>query len=237
MGRWRCSVLFVLVTLLLVPPPAPAQEIPLGQSTLIGYWPATVSFAGPGGTVTWSSTTLAFSYDARSLSSPYGFRLRYAASRQASWSFSGGSGQDAIWSVDVTVGGPFARAFAGYGSTTWENTDTGGVTLIESTTGVRVGADIILPLAPGWSVHAGGVWTPAARTTITAPAISSTDEAAGSVLEYGVSLRYEPGSWFVDVGYRGLSTRYGTLSGGAFAGGCPCSTAWRGFTLGFGARF
>ena len=237
MSRQRRVCLAVFAILLASPLPAPAQESPFSQSSVIGYWPAHVSFAGPGGTVTWTSTILVLDYQTQHRSSPLGFRLRYAVGRQGSWSFAGASGHDTIWSADVTYAWGSGGLFAGYGSTTWENTDSAGMRLIESTAGVRLGAEVVVPLAPNWSAHAGGVWSPLARTTVTSPAVFSTDTAFGSVLEYGVSLRYGPGSWFVEAGYRGLTTRYGTLAGGAFAGGCPCSTSWRGFTLGFGGRF
>ena len=245
MKRWRCLLLIVTAALVLLPIQAQAQAVTFGQSMAIGYWPAAVSFAGPGGTVTWRTSMLTFDYQVQSPQSPYGFRLQYATGAQEDWSFSGVSGHDTIWSIDVTFAGQFGaeestaigRVFVGYGSITWENTDSAGVHLIEATTAFRVGGDLTLPLQSKWSVHVGGVWYPLAKTTITAPVIASEDSASGSAFEYGLSLRFDADPWFVDIGYRGMSVSYGTLSGGAFAGGCPCSTNWTGYVISFGAKF
>ncbi|MGH9198885.1 MAG: hypothetical protein ACRD1T_24560 [Acidimicrobiia bacterium] len=243
MSKYVLAYLLPLV-LALSPIHVQAQETGLRQSMALGYWPAAVSFMGPGGTIDWTSSFLTLDYWAQSERSPYGVRLQYGIGAESGWSAPMASGTDAMWGIDVTFGttfgaeGPSAgvRGSLGYGSMKWDNTDTGGLQLVQTTNAFRVGADLTFGQS-NWSVNVGGRWYPSANTTVHSPALASTDSATGSALEYSATIRYGGLFWFVELGYRGTSVSYGTLSGGVLAGGCPCSTGWNGFLINLGSSF
>lgn len=249
MSSRRLAVLLAC-TLALVPQIAWGQQNAFRQTTSVGYWPAGVRFPGPGGTADWTTSFLTFEYRGEGVASPFGMRLQYAAGSESGWNTPMATGQDAIWGADLTYRqqlqgqaaggespGAVARWMLGYGSLRWDNTDPFGAQLIQTTSGFRLGGEISLPFQSSWALTAGAVWYPGARTTVASPALGSTDSASGSVVEYVVAVRYTPGTWFVDVGYRGASVSYGTLSGGVFTGGCPCSTTWNGVVVRFGAGY
>ncbi len=242
----RCLLAYILpLVLLLMPHHAQAQEASLRQSLAVGYWPASVSFNGPGGTITWTATFVTLDYWAQSEQSPYGIRLQYGIGTESAWSSPMASGTDTMWGIDITFGKSFGAdepaatvlGSIGYGSLKWDNTDTGGLQLVQTTTAYRVGAHLTVTPQSNWSFNAGATWYPSAKTTVVSPALASTDSAVGSALEYSVTLRYGGQMWFVELGYRGASVSYGTLSGGVLAGGCPCSTGWTGFLINLGSSF
>lgn len=246
----RFLAVFLACILAILPQGAWGQESALRQTTSIGYWPAAVTFPGPGGSASWTTSFFTFEYQGEAATSPLGLRLQYAVGVESAWSIPLSSGQDTIWGIDLTYRQQFQaqslpdgsrvaaiRWALGYGSLRWDNTDALGAQLIQTTSGFRVGGDAVLPFQDNWSLTANVAWYPGARTTLVAPALASEDSASGSGVEYGAAVRYSPGPWFVDVGYRGASVSYGTLSGGAFAGGCPCSTTWSGFVMRFGGSF
>lgn len=188
--------------------------------------------------------------------SHWGLHLNGMTGNQSSWSFlgSGGvslSGTDTIWSVDVSylwaqpvpenpsMNATF-RGFLGWGdakaSTNLGNLTSLGfafnsATLVEESSGFRVGFDFTYPFQSGWSINAGLAYLPSTNTTGTVVARSigsSAINAGGTGWDASGGVRYTfAGGFDVEVGYRLVRQDVNAFRA-AGVGVCPCHTQWQG---------
>lgn len=224
------------------------------------YWPTNSEFvaslADSGGNIaTWNTAMYGvdFRVDTRS---HWGLHLNAMTGNQSSWSFlgSGGvslSGTDTIWSVDVSYlwqqpvpDNPAVlttfRGFVGWGdakaSTTMGNLTSLGfafnsATLVEESSGFRVGFDFTYPFQSGWSINGGLAYFPSTNTTGTVVARSigsSAISAGGTGWDASAGIRYTfAGGFDVEAGYRLVRQNVNAFSVAGVAV-CPCHTQWTG---------
>lgn len=228
------------------------------QSIKLTIWPTSVTATTPSA-ANWSTMMWVIDYRLSYLPSFWGLQFQYGFGAQGGWggaSSGASSGNDTIWSADVTytweTSNLLLTGFAGYGSLQWQTNLPAGSRQFTSA-GFRVGVDALIPLsrtsADGsyWAIDASVAWYPSNATTLLSA--GSTTTGTGSVRDWSIGLRYKFGGERIatvqksDAGYSGyrlamLQERFET-SWGALAGYriLDVGSGWSGFFVSISKAF